>query len=457
MDLYDKFDNFDIIVCGDLNARTGSQNGTTDMLTDPLCTNSECFRERKSRDSTKNVFGNQLLDFCSMFNCSIVNGLCDRGFDDGFTYISSTGSSAIDYVIMSNDLFSVELVSFFEITSRVESSHLPVSIYARANRNACEAVNRNRKRNAEYSEKVIWDCEKVPEFVSFLSQQATVEELSHALNEVEVNVDSALDRFVNCLLNAATCVKKRVRVDATLEVKRAPWFDSDCREAKSKAKHLLKAFRKTNLEEKEKDTDTSNRNEKKLAYVQARKEYRQLIKEKNSSFKQAKAQKLQASIKDSKVFWGEIRSTLGKRQSKVSDKISPEQWSQHFQTVFRTSEPRDDLPTSDTDGADAMFDELNVPITDEEVHVAISSLKNRKACGHDNVTAEMLKASGNIAVTFFTQLFNKIFSEGVYPEQWSRSVIVPLFKKGDRDIPNNYRGISLQSVASVTQLFCEID
>ena len=60
----------------------------------------------------------------------------------------------------------------------------------------------------------------------------------------------------------------------------------------------------------------------------------------------------------------------------------------------------------------------------------------------------MLKASGNIAITFFTQLFNKIFSEGVYPEQWSRSVIVPLFKKGDEDIPNNYRRILLQSVAS---------
>ena len=185
--------------------------------------------------------------------------------------------------------------------------------------NACEAVN--RKGNAEYSEKVIWDCEKGPGFLSFLSQQGTVEELSHALNEVEVNVDSALDRFVNCLLNAATCMKKCVRIDATLEVKRAPWFDSDCREAKSKAKHLLKAFRKAHLEEKEIDTDTSNGNEKRLAYVQARKEYRQLIKENKSSFKRAKAPKLQACIKDSTVFWVEIRSTLGKRQSKVSDKI----------------------------------------------------------------------------------------------------------------------------------------
>ena len=68
----------------------------------------------------------------------------------------------IDY-IMSNDLFSVELVSSYEITSHVESSHLPVSIYAGANCNASEAVN--RKGNAEYSEKVIWDCKKVPEFL----------------------------------------------------------------------------------------------------------------------------------------------------------------------------------------------------------------------------------------------------------------------------------------------------
>ena len=89
---------------------------------------------------------------------------------------------------------------------------------------------------------------------------------------------------------------------------------------------------------------------------------------------------------------------------------------------------------------------------------ALSNFRRRvvwKSGGRDengwqkvNVTAEMLKASGNIAVTFFTQLFNKIFSEGVYPEQWSRSVIIPLFKKGDRDIQNSYRGISLLSVAS---------
>ena len=39
-------------------------------------------------------------------------------------------------------------------------------------------------------------------------------------------------------------MKKRVRVGVNFGVKGAPWFDSDCREAKRNAKHLLKAIRK---------------------------------------------------------------------------------------------------------------------------------------------------------------------------------------------------------------------
>ena len=93
-----------------------------------------------------------------MFNCSIVNGLSDRGFDNGFTYISNTGSSVIDYIIVSNDLFSVEFVSSFEIASRVESSHLPLSIYARANQSPCDNVNKTG--NFQWTEKIIWDCDK---------------------------------------------------------------------------------------------------------------------------------------------------------------------------------------------------------------------------------------------------------------------------------------------------------
>jgi len=41
-----------------------------------------------------------------------------------------------------------------------------------------------------------------------------------------------------------------------------------------------------------------------------------------------------------------------------------------------------------------------------------------------------------------------VFDTGVFPEEWAKSIIVPLYKKGDADNPDNYRGISLLSTAS---------
>ena len=49
------------------------------------------------------------------------------------------------------------------------------------------------------------------------------------------------------------------------------------------------------------------------------------------------------------------------------------------------------------------------------------------------------------------KLFNKIFNSGHYPENWSTGCIVPIFKKGDKNDPNNYRGITL--VSCLAKLF----
>ena len=49
---------------------------------------------------------------------------------------------------------------------------------------------------------------------------------------------------------------------------------------------------------------------------------------------------------------------------------------------------------------------------------------------------------------FLVRYFNKLFSSGLYPDNWSEAIIQPLFKKGDPEIPDNYRGISLLSICS---------
>ena len=42
-------------------------------------------------------------------------------------------------------------------------------------------------------------------------------------------------------------------------------------------------------------------------------------------------------------------------------------------------------------------------------------------------------------------MFNNIFECGYFPDSWSKAFIVPLLKKGDKNNPNNCRGISIVS------------
>ena len=52
------------------------------------------------------------------------------------------------------------------------------------------------------------------------------------------------------------------------------------------------------------------------------------------------------------------------------------------------------------------------------------------------------------------QLFSVIWQEEIVPRQWRDGLIVNIFKKGDREDPGNYRGITLLSV--VGKVFCKI-
>ena len=49
-------------------------------------------------------------------------------------------------------------------------------------------------------------------------------------------------------------------------------------------------------------------------------------------------------------------------------------------------------------------------------------------------------------VDLLEQLFSVIWQEEIVPRQWREGLIVNIFKKGDREDPANYRGITLLSV-----------
>jgi len=78
-----------------------------------------------------------------------------------------------------------------------------------------------------------------------------------------------------------------------------------------------------------------------------------------------------------------------------------------------------------------------------EVELAIEKLKSRKSSGIDQILAELIKAGGGTICYDFHKLIVSVWNKEELPEEWKESVIVPIYKKGDKADCSNCRGMSL--------------
>ena len=79
---------------------------------------------------------------------------------------------------------------------------------------------------------------------------------------------------------------------------------------------------------------------------------------------------------------------------------------------------------------------------------ALQELAGRKAMGVDNLPIELIKAVGEPAITALTALCQQIWTSNSWPQEWKRSIFLPLPKKGDIRLCSNYRTIALIPHAS---------
>lgn len=84
-------------------------------------------------------------------------------------------------------------------------------------------------------------------------------------------------------------------------------------------------------------------------------------------------------------------------------------------------------------------------LTRNKVKAAILKLKSRKAPGLDNINNVLLKYGGQALREELYALLCKIHSQRKVPIQWKESITIPVFKKGIKNDPKNYKGISLLS------------
>jgi hypothetical protein len=82
-----------------------------------------------------------------------------------------------------------------------------------------------------------------------------------------------------------------------------------------------------------------------------------------------------------------------------------------------------------------------------EVEITIVKLKRYKSPGSDQTPAEPIQAWGETLRSEVHKFINSIWNKKVWHDMWKKSIIVPVYKKGDKTDCSNYYGISLLSTS----------
>ena len=134
--------------------------------------------------------------------------------------------------------------------------------------------------------------------------------------------------------------------------------------------------------------------------------------------------------------------------SLISDKEKIlERWAEHFESVLNrpsnfNEEAIDRLPQVPVVGS------LADPPTEAEDAKAIKRLSSGKAPGADSIPAGVYAAGGPKAIESLTSLFTTMWTKEKLPQEFKDATIIHLLKcKGSRNSCDNYRGISLLSIA----------
>jgi hypothetical protein len=94
------------------------------------------------------------------------------------------------------------------------------------------------------------------------------------------------------------------------------------------------------------------------------------------------------------------------------------------------------------------FPTINITnTTSKETENIIMSLKSSQMHGYDEISNNILKA----CKTFISFLCKKVLFEGIFPDRLKYAIILPIHRKGDKNLISNYRPISI--LTSINKIF----
>ena len=102
----------------------------------------------------------------------------------------------------------------------------------------------------------------------------------------------------------------------------------------------------------------------------------------------------------------------------------------------------------DQDNRDGVITDLEPDILECEVKWALASFTTNKASGSDGIPVELFQILNDDAVKVLCSICQQIWKIQQWPQDWKRSVFIPIPTKGNAKERSNYHTIALISRAS---------
>jgi hypothetical protein len=111
-------------------------------------------------------------------------------------------------------------------------------------------------------------------------------------------------------------------------------------------------------------------------------------------------------------------------------------WNSYLKSIYEFPNVMDTIP---------IFPTKDVIFSLDDIEFRVKRLANGKAKDIEGYEAENFKTEGPILIPHIHKLLNLIVKHG-FPKPWMQSLIVSIFKNGDRNIPSNYRTNMISSI-----------
>ena len=90
----------------------------------------------------------------------------------------------------------------------------------------------------------------------------------------------------------------------------------------------------------------------------------------------------------------------------------------------------------------------DIQVSTNGITKLLQDLKPHKAAGPDQLSPMVLKSLAKSIAPTLQLIFQRSLDTGVVPQDWKQANVVPVYKKGNKSDPSNYRPISLTCVCS---------